>query len=64
MSLFSLFKILLREQETKRALDDAEIKGMELEAQKRLFQQVSMCTTLLYVASGSLIVILSLTKFQ
>eukprot|EP00794_Sanderia_malayensis_P018697 gene18697-20585_t len=35
-------KISLRDQETKRALDDAEIKAMELEAQKRLFQQELM----------------------
>jgi len=32
-------KILMREQETRQALDDAEIKSLELEAQKRLFHQ-------------------------
>ena len=30
----------MREQETRQALDDAEIKSLELEGQKRLFQQV------------------------
>eukprot|EP00795_Rhopilema_esculentum_P001525 gene1525-15971_t len=32
-------KMLMRDDETKRALDDMEIKSLELEAQKRLFQQ-------------------------
>ena len=32
----------MREQETRQALDDAEIKSLELEAQKRLFHQVCM----------------------
>ena len=30
----------MREQETRQALDDAELKSLELEAQKRLFHQV------------------------
>ena len=40
LKILIALQVLLREQETKRALDDAEIKALELEAQKRLFQQV------------------------
>lgn len=37
-----VFKALLREQETRHAIEDAEIKGLELQAQKEMFQQVSI----------------------
>ena len=44
VSTFSLlavvFKALLREQETRHAIEDAEIKGLELQAQKEMLQQV------------------------
>jgi len=35
---------LLREQETRHAIEDAEIKGLELQAQKEMLQQVSEIT--------------------
>ena len=31
----------MREQETQAAIEDAEIKGLELQAQKEMLQQVS-----------------------
>lgn len=34
-----LVKVLLREEETKMALDDADIKAVELDAQKALLEQ-------------------------
>jgi len=37
-----VFKALLREQETRHAIEDAEIKGLELQAQKEMLQQVSI----------------------
>lgn len=37
-----VFKALLREQETKHAIEDAEIKGLELQAQKEMLQHVSV----------------------
>ena len=43
VSTFSFpFKALLREQETRHAIEDAEIKGLELQAQKEMLQQVSI----------------------
>ena len=33
-------QVLLREEETKMALDDADIKAVELDAQKALLEQV------------------------
>ena len=41
----------MREQETRQALDDAEIKALELEAQKRLFQQVGYLLNCLLIES-------------
>ena len=35
-------QVLLREEETKMALDDADIKAVELDAQKALLEQVVM----------------------
>ena len=44
-------QVLLREEETKMALDDADIKAVELDAQKALLEQVgtasNLATTLL-----------------
>ena len=37
-------KALLREQETRHAVEDAEIKGLELQAQKEMLQQVIGCS--------------------
>ena len=38
--LVGVFQALLREQETRHAIEDAEIKGLELQAQKEMLQQV------------------------
>ena len=40
-----VFKALLREQETKHAIEDAEIKGLELQAQKEMLQHVSVLSS-------------------
>ena len=42
LPLAVVFKALLREQETRHAIEDAEIKGLELQAQKEMLQQVSI----------------------
>jgi len=46
VSTFSLlavvFKALLREQETRHAIENADTKGLELQAQKEMLQQVSI----------------------
>ena len=40
--LCTYFQVLLREEETKMALDDADIKAVELDAQKALLEQVAV----------------------
>lgn len=40
--LRTYFQVLLREEETKMALDDADIKAVELDAQKALLEQVAV----------------------
>ena len=41
-------QVLLREEETKMALDDADIKAVELDAQKALLEQVGTASNLLH----------------
>ena len=35
----------MRDMETKTAVEDAEIRNMELQLQKKMFEQVSACFT-------------------